>query len=462
MSVNRAGKGIREYWTPDSHKRLQFKSDSECKEAFRKFFQGGESARESAFPVCALLSGGLDSSGIVGMASRVLAKEGRSLITLSSIPMPEAQGRVTDEREYIELFRTIDNLEMHEVSAPECGPFDNLGELVKSASLASYSYQHFLYTAFVRMAREGNARVILDGDGGELSASTEVSGYMAELLLAGKWQSLVRQLRRYDPNQRVNPSTIKRQVLRPLFPYALLKLLNRHSRFKRLIEYPIRADFIQDVLGRDVDQIKDKIFQMLVEYPNHRKNMAQSILRERSDISQRSHAGFVDYQKARYCYPYLDKRVLEFGMAIDGRFKYRDGSSPCDWFGLGGGWLPKAVLERTSKAPISPDYQWRYQKGKATAESTLQDYVVAGKWNSLVDFEKAMFALKKEPSYNSANPMRVDYGSQFLVPYTMYLCYFLDKFASKNHPKGCAIMNDEMVLLNNPGVESRNNTLRQP
>ena len=89
LSVEKGGMKNSEYWRPDEKKRLHFKSDAECAEAFQEVFLKAVKARlRSAFPVASLLSGGLDSSGIVAAAGKILADENRSLITLSAVPMP--------------------------------------------------------------------------------------------------------------------------------------------------------------------------------------------------------------------------------------------------------------------------------------------------------------------------------------------------------------------------------------
>jgi len=431
LSVNTAGKTASEYWRPDPGKRLHFKSDAECREAFLDvFFKAVKGRLRSAFPVASLLSGGLDSSAIVGAASALLAKENRRLLTLSSVPMPDSEGRVTDEREYIDLFKGWKNLEMRYVTAQGCGPFDELDRLVETASLCSYSYQHFLYSVIVRAARENNARVILDGDGGELSASCNPSGYLAELLLAGSLTRLTRELRHIDANQRIHWTAVKRNVLRPLVPYALQKLIRRQRRFSDLIEYPIQEGFVRDVLGSDVERTRELVNRMLKEYPDHRKNMAHHLLLEQRDLRQRSHAGFVDYHQARFSYPFLDKRVLEFALAIDGRFKYKDGQSR-RLLRLGmAGLLPERLLSRTSKAPFSPDYHLRYEKQKSEAFSLLKDFSAIGKLNGIVDFDRALTALDSTPAYRAKSPMDVDRDSQCTVPYATYLCYFLKRFGS--------------------------------
>jgi asparagine synthase (glutamine-hydrolysing) len=432
MSVRSDRKSTVEYWRPEPGKRLYLRSDAECREVFQEIFSKAvKGCMRSAFPVSSMLSGGLDSSAIVGTASKQLARENRQLLTLSSVPTPEWTGRVADEREYIGLFEDWDSLEMHHVSAPGSGPFDDLDRLVETASLCSYSYQHFLYTAFVRTAKENHARVILDGDGGELSASCHPSGYLAELLLAGKLTRLGKELRHIDANQRIHWPAIKGNVLRPLIPYSLQKLVGRHRRFRDLIEYPIRKEFVQDVLGRDTEMIRESINQMLAERPDHRKNMAWNLLLERCDLRQRSHAGYVDYHKARFAYPFLDKRVLEFSLAADGRFKYQDGQGR-RLLRLGmAGLLPEKCLSRTSKMPFSPDYHLRYENNKYNLFNILKDFSKVEYLNGVVDFDKATRALESAPAYRVESPMQVDRNSQFTVPYTLYLCYFLRRFGKE-------------------------------
>jgi asparagine synthase (glutamine-hydrolysing) len=429
LSVSGGRKTCREYWAPDPDRRLQFRSDDECRDAFQEvFFKAVKARLRSAFPVASLLSGGLDSSAIVSVASKLQKENNRSLITLSSVPMRGAQGRVTDEREFIDLFRSWENLDMRDVSAEGCGPFDDLENLVKTASLCSYSYQHFLYTAFVRTAKDNHARVILDGDGGELSASAYTRGYLAELLLAGHWRVLRKEFALAAAARSSRLAVLKGQILRPLLPYRVLKLLNRHRRFDDLLHYAIRIDWIQRVLGPEADRLEEDIFRLAIEHPDHRRNMAHDMLLEQRDIRQRSHAGFVGYQDAQFSYPFLDKRVLEFGLAVDGRFKYRDGRGR-RLLRLGmRGLLPDEILLRNSKAPLSPDYHLRYGAQKDRAFRRLKAFSAAGKFDEIVDFKKVFEALEADPAYRAESPMRVDRHAQFTVPYALYLCYFLASF----------------------------------
>jgi asparagine synthase (glutamine-hydrolysing) len=432
LSVDNKG-GIRmsEYWRPDHKTRLQFKSDAECGEAFREvFFKAVKARLRSAFPVASLLSGGLDSSGIVSAAGKILADENRSLVTLSAVPMPSAQGKVTDEREYIDLFKGRPNLDMRYVPAPGHGPFDDLSRLVQTASLCSYSFQHFLYTELLRAARADGARVVLDGYGGEHSATCVPQGYLAELFLAAQWRTLGRELRWFDRGHRITLAAAKRQVLKPLLPYSLLRLLNRHDTFDQMVEYPLRAEYIQDILGRDVDDIRQQLFQLLALSPSHRRNMARSIQLERTDLRERGHAGMIDYQDVTFSYPYLDRRVLEFSLAVDGRFKYQNGRGRrLLKLGMHDS-MPPGILKHSSKAPFSPDYHLRYEMGRSSARAQLLNFSENPKLGAFVDFENVLRTLERPAAYSAQNPMRMDYGSQFQVPFAVYLCYFLDRFAA--------------------------------
>jgi asparagine synthase (glutamine-hydrolysing) len=397
-------------------------------EAFREVFDLAVQSRlRSVHPVASLLSGGLDSSAIVATAGASLAARGHKLHTLSSVPVPGAQDRVAHEREFIDVFRGQPQLAMHSVSAPERGPFDRLEELVETASLCSYSYQHYLYTALVDAARESGARIILDGDGGELSASTTPQGYLAELLITGRWPLLARELRAL--NGPVWP-LIKRAVLRPLIPPPLLKALKRSAAPTNPLPYPLRFSFVADVLDREAGSVEAEVLALFAERPDHRRNQARQIELRRADLRQRSHAGFIGYHEVRFGYPFMDRRVLEFCLAADGWFKQCDGQSR-RLLRLGmHGRLSETILTRRSKAPIAPDYHLRYLRARATARKLLQAFSVDSKLADIIDFERVAEALEQDPVYRADRPMRVDYRSQFLVPNALYLCYFLKRHGS--------------------------------
>ena len=435
LTVSGSGIQTSEYWRPDPNKRLHFKSDEECAEAFREVFFESITARlRSAKPVGALLSGGLDSSAIVGAASRILNGENKSLVTLSSLPEPTAQGQVTDEAAYIDLCRGYNNLQMIDVRAIGHGPFDNVEELVKTGSLGSYGFQHYMYTALVGAGRKQGVRLLLDGYGGELSASAYVRGYFSELLLRGKLGTLFKELKALSTDGRIRANSVKRNVLRPLVPFRILQAMNRHEKFESMVEYPVRKEFIRDVLGNDLEDINDQLLKLLIQAPDHRRNMVQSIFLARQDLRQRSHAGFMGYADMQFTYPYLDKRVLEFTLAIDGKFKLESGRDRRLIRMASRDLVPDTVRQRTSKAAFCPDYHLRYSKQIAGAADKIKELSQNADLSKVIDFQMLSSAVGHQHDYDPKKPMDVDYDSQFLVPNGMFMCYFLRDFtASETH-----------------------------
>ena len=427
--VSRQGRSVRSYWEPDFRKRLRFRSEAECGEAFLEVFQAAVRARlRSIGPVASLLSGGLDSSAIVGAASRLQADDGKRLLTLSAVTEPEAAQTIAGERHFIELFRGNPDLDMLFVSAPGEGPFDRLDDLVASGSLCSYSYQHFLYSALSETARKNEVRIILDGHGGELSASVSPQGWLAELLLRGRWASLWQEIRRPTKSDNGAWRRFRQQVVRPILPYSVLSVFGRHPRFQQLFRYPVRPGFVADVLGSDVEAITQQLHRLRAERPDHRRNMARAIQLERNDIRQRSHAGFLGYQHARYSYPYLDRRVLEFAMAVDGQFKQRSGHSRLLLRRNLAGRVPTEILSRQTKAPFCPDYHLRYERSRPGLSRRFNAFADSPEVREIVDFDSIHRALGQAAEYRAELPTAVQYETQFLVPYAMYLCYFLRHF----------------------------------
>jgi hypothetical protein len=74
------------------------------------------------------LSGGLDSSAVVSIAARCLEKQNRQLTAVAAILPDESRAEFSDEREYIDEFRSYPNVHIEYVTAQGRGPFDSLSD----------------------------------------------------------------------------------------------------------------------------------------------------------------------------------------------------------------------------------------------------------------------------------------------------------------------------------------------
>lgn len=106
MIVNARGIERYQYWTPDISKRIKLKNEEEYIEAFQDIFLKSVKARtRSAFPVTSLYSGGLDSSAVTAVAGYLLNEKGKSVTALSAVLPDKYNGKLIDEREYIDMLK---------------------------------------------------------------------------------------------------------------------------------------------------------------------------------------------------------------------------------------------------------------------------------------------------------------------------------------------------------------------
>jgi asparagine synthase (glutamine-hydrolysing) len=93
LTVTPDGATERCYWKPDLTKRTLLGSDEEYLEAFRAVFRRAVRDRvRSTRPVAIMVSAGLDSSSVAGMAAVVLRESGQRLLAFHSAPGESFRG----------------------------------------------------------------------------------------------------------------------------------------------------------------------------------------------------------------------------------------------------------------------------------------------------------------------------------------------------------------------------------
>lgn len=165
-------------------------SDAWYEARFRELFTEAVRCRvRSAFPVGSQLSGGLDSSAVTCVARDVLRDEGRSLHTFSL--MFEASVEC-DERSYVEPVLRQGGTIPHFVSGDDIGPLSNLDEAYEVLDEGLLAGTQHLVWALLRAARDEGTRVVLDGVDGD-NVVSHGSLYFKELAEAGDWAGFSRE-----------------------------------------------------------------------------------------------------------------------------------------------------------------------------------------------------------------------------------------------------------------------------
>jgi asparagine synthase (glutamine-hydrolysing) len=398
-------RGIRRqaYWQPEIREDLVPRRDEEVFEALGDLLkQAVESRVARTKTPAALLSGGLDSSSIVSLAGRFLAAKNGSLTAFAAILSDEMKLRIADEREYIDEFRGFPGVHIEYVT-PGGGPFDSIEDTARFELTFMQSSRRYLYEALKAAALSRGADILLDGEGGEYGPTNWGSPYYAQLALTGRWPTLLREMnavRRVAGGSPVR--VLAGQLLRLAAP-------QRHSRPNLLLQ----SDFVRST------GVSSGVARKWPQWPDQRRQQKSEL---RDWLARAAIRVDVLGPCPRHSYPLLDKRVVEFCLAVPGNYKVRNGYRRYLIRKALDGILPPRIQWRTSKAPFSPDYFKRYNRQLRKVRDFVADIGVGDAIRSVVDVNALTELLQRPPVKDG------DIEALGSIPTTVYLICFLRQF----------------------------------
>ncbi len=195
MLVRRRQRELRSYWSLDPAREIRHSSDEECTEAFLEVFGKAVECRLRG-ATGSMLSGGLDSSAVVGMAHKLLTERDDRLQTFSAVAKDE-----TDCAETRSVNATISGLlglEPCKITPEQFSTFlpdvdralqwtdDLFDMLLLDTRLMTYS-----------AARQRGLRSLLDGVDGDIVTSHR-EAYLRFLLRAGALKTAVAEASGYS------------------------------------------------------------------------------------------------------------------------------------------------------------------------------------------------------------------------------------------------------------------------
>jgi asparagine synthase (glutamine-hydrolysing) len=307
-----------------------------------------------------------------------------------------------DEREYIDEFSPWPNLRRELISAPGRGPFDHIEDVSRFETAFTWSSRRYLYDAFQETAAARGLDVLLDGIGGELGPSCWGANYYLELATTFRWMTLARELARRHAVKGVHPvRTLASQVRNSLYP---------NHGFRPLLYFT--PELIHEC---------DAPHEMKRHWPNHRRThleLLRLFLQRHANVRTTSPPAAVPY-----CYPFLDKRIVEFCIAVPARLKVRDGYDRCLIREALDGILPRRIQWRTDKKPFGSDYYVRYNAQLPKARDFVAAIGPRDPVRTIVDVDRLAKSL--EP----VDPVKGKWEALVSIPATIYLIAFLRQFA---------------------------------
>ena len=360
------------YWSPPAQE-LKLRSDAEYHEAFRERLDEAVTDRlRGTDSVGAFLSGGLDSSAIVCLASRHLRSAGRApLKTFSAIfpTVAEVDKRI-DERRFIRSVIESTGCDGQLVEADTGDHLSFMDKIFSHAESPGPATSAYMDCLIFDAARQSGVKVLLSGIDGD---STVGYGYedfqqMAERRMY--WR-LFRDAVALSKNMPARKHTFKRSFwnrgIKRAMPAPLLTVWRKATGrvavedTTNTIRYPLHYSAIRRSV-RERLQVAERYDQLLSRsYPLHEspaelhfRGLTSGHFSGVLEFLEKISSGFgIDLR-----FPFFDRRLVEFCVSLPpGQRTYR-------------GWT-RSIFRHAMKGVLPEDVRWRVDKSNIGANVKL-------------------------------------------------------------------------------------------
>lgn len=360
MTVTNNQVVLSRYWEIEPSQRPQ-RSDA-ADEFLHLFARSVENRMRGTPSVGAMLSGGLDSSSIACMAGLQAAATQKPKLKTFSLVFE--RGSSMDERPFIDAVLEQYGLDGTLIAVGGYAPFAEFDRILEEQEGTFLAPGLSLTRSVYRTASAKGVTVLLDGHGGDEVVS-QGHGYLHELAHRGRWLELWRELHSaantygdgmlplyfkflaaYGPAWRIARMRAKARRL-------LGKLRRRPSHAPRVAW----AGLVNPGLARRTD-LAERFHRAAFMPANvstsealtHRWLLSTGLVPHAFEVLDKAAANFGIEPR----YPFWDKPLVEFCLALPGEEKLRNG------FG-------RHVLRRAMEGVLPPAVQWRRDKIDFTA-----------------------------------------------------------------------------------------------
>jgi asparagine synthase (glutamine-hydrolysing) len=354
----------RTYWTPDPRRTLRFRSDDEAVEAFRAIFTAAVTDRlREPDRVGSMLSGGIDSSSVVGFARQHLRASGGSPLPVFSAVSADGSDV---ETQIIHAALTLDHLEAHLLTDADYADLAPDLNALYDAADDPFDMTMPIPQAMYALAARRGLKALLDGVAGDLVTTlggnhlTFVIRGLNPLDIVREARGLQRLYHRFPETGRDLLITHAKAALAPAWwtRWRLRTTRARRAETARAEGF-IHPDFARrvDLAGR-LARFDDHSSSSRTQRDDHVRRLLHPFLAVGLERYDRV-AGFYGIE-ARH--PYQDVRLIEFFIALDWRHKDHRGWSKILNRRALIGLLPDEVIWATPRQNLSPPF-WRARIG---------------------------------------------------------------------------------------------------
>lgn len=351
---------LRRYWQIEPSQRPP-RGDA-AEEFGHLFAQSVENRMRGTPAVGAMLSGGLDSSSIACVAGlRAARKRNPKLKTFSLV---FDKGSSMDEKPFIDAVLDGSPLEPTLIAVGNYAPFAEFERILEEQEGTFLAPGLSLTRDLYRTAGAKGVKVLLDGHGGDEVVS-QGHGHLHELANAGRWLELWRELRSAANTYGEGMLSLYFRFLTVYGPaWRIARMRAMAKRLGGKVRHrPSRgaraawAGLVNPDLARRTD-LAERFHRSgympaavsASETLTHRWLLSSGLVPHAFEVLDKAAANFGVEPR----YPFWDKPLVEFCLALPGEEKLKDG------FG-------RHVLRRAMQGVLPPAVQWRRDKIDFTA-----------------------------------------------------------------------------------------------
>lgn len=344
---------VTEYWRADPDLEVRYQRDEDYVLAFREHF---ESAVENRIgqrgKIASMLSGGVDSSTVVGFSNRVVP-----VTTFSTVEFDQQ----CSESEHIRITSEFLGQSANMISRRDAR--SSLGEVFRCVQALAEPFDHYMIQSMLvnQAASRAGFDLLLDGLEGDMLHSVS-SNYPSALMKSGQWVTGLKEVYYLWKNAFGEEP--------PLWSLYYERI--------RQIGLPSSFTFLQQLKRRLVaaaDPLKGSLISVSFAHEqrvHERMTAASQALYGVGRSLQQQHATNVNHPAIgaaaeRYdrvggmfgvspCHPLMDKRLVEFSLSIPREQKTHQGWSKYHLRRIGDGLIPGEVSWRVGR----DENAWRF------------------------------------------------------------------------------------------------------
>jgi asparagine synthase (glutamine-hydrolysing) len=355
------------YWEPSVSDEYPFQSDVECEEAFLDVFGAAVRARlRCDGDVAMLLSGGLDSAGVLAMSRRELFKHFPEKVFHAYSAIADESGSCIESRCILSMAEGFRH-HFHALSVPSFSGVSSAEVLLQEVRNWSHPEDNdvLLQSLLFRAAGQLGHRAILHGSNGDL-AMWSPARYVAYWLRAGQWRTAWDECREASHHHNFVRGTTPRRLAAAnawtaWAPSPLKSLVHAATKMHDSpFVSPLNRSFVE-AHGWRRQSLKD-LFRAKRPFHSFQQTHVEvldALTNSRSAMPRIAGRSGVDCRD-----PWEDLRVLEFALRLPLRFRVRRG------------WT-KYLVRSTFEGDLAPLVSWRVGKQHLGGHFTAR---VAREW----------------------------------------------------------------------------------